>query len=60
MLPIRLPGNVFEKTLLPGEQFDVEPGGWLYLTAEMLGGCGWRAIDLLDRGESGCNRCRRA
>ncbi|HZT86696.1 MAG TPA: AIM24 family protein [Stellaceae bacterium] len=23
-------GNVFEKTLLDGEQFDVEPGGWLY------------------------------
>jgi uncharacterized protein (AIM24 family) len=23
-------GNVFEKTLAPGEQFDVEPGGWLY------------------------------
>lgn len=23
-------GNVFEKTLLEGEQFDVEPGGWLY------------------------------
>lgn len=23
-------GNVFEKTLGPGEQFDVEPGGWLY------------------------------
>lgn len=44
-------GNVFEKTLLPGEQFDVEPGGWLYkdptvaidtnyqgLTAGFLGG----------------------
>jgi uncharacterized protein (AIM24 family) len=23
-------GNVFEKTLMAGEQFDVEPGGWLY------------------------------
>ena len=23
-------GNVFEKVLLPGEQIDVEPGGWLY------------------------------
>jgi uncharacterized protein (AIM24 family) len=23
-------GNVFEKTLAPGEQFDVEPSGWLY------------------------------
>ncbi|MEO8394116.1 MAG: AIM24 family protein [Chloroflexota bacterium] len=23
-------GNVFEKTLAPGEQIDVEPGGWLY------------------------------
>lgn len=23
-------GNVFEKTLLPHEQIDVEPGGWLY------------------------------
>jgi uncharacterized protein (AIM24 family) len=23
-------GNVFEKTLAPGEQLDVEPGGWLY------------------------------
>jgi uncharacterized protein (AIM24 family) len=23
-------GNVFEKVLAPGEQFDVEPGGWLY------------------------------
>ena len=44
-------GNVFEKTLSPGEQLDVEPGGWLYkdpsvqietnyqgLTAGLLGG----------------------
>ena len=44
-------GNVFVKTLAPGEQFDVEPGGWLYkdpsvametnfqgLTAGFLGG----------------------
>jgi uncharacterized protein (AIM24 family) len=23
-------GNVFEKVLGPGEQFDVEPGGWVY------------------------------
>src|SRR5437870_6318900 len=23
-------GNVFEKTLAPHEQIDVEPGGWLY------------------------------
>ena len=23
-------GNVFEKVLVPGEQIDVEPGGWLY------------------------------
>ncbi|HZU12724.1 MAG TPA: AIM24 family protein [Chloroflexota bacterium] len=23
-------GNVFEKTLAAGEQFDVEPGGWVY------------------------------
>jgi uncharacterized protein (AIM24 family) len=23
-------GNVFEKTLAPGEQIEVEPGGWLY------------------------------
>jgi uncharacterized protein (AIM24 family) len=23
-------GNVFEKLLMPGEQIDVEPGGWLY------------------------------
>ncbi len=23
-------GNVFEKTLAPNEQIDVEPGGWLY------------------------------
>jgi uncharacterized protein (AIM24 family) len=23
-------GNVFEKMLAPGEQFDIEPGGWLY------------------------------
>jgi uncharacterized protein (AIM24 family) len=23
-------GNVFEKNLAPGEQIDVEPGGWLY------------------------------
>jgi uncharacterized protein (AIM24 family) len=23
-------GNVFEKTLMPGEQIDIEPGGWLY------------------------------
>jgi uncharacterized protein (AIM24 family) len=44
-------GNVFERTLGPGEQIDIEPGGWLYkepsvtmetnyqgLTAGMLGG----------------------
>ena len=44
-------GNVFEKTLLAGEQLDVEPGGWLHkdlsvamettyqgLTAGLLGG----------------------
>ena len=24
-------GNVFEKVLAPGEQIDVEPGGWLYM-----------------------------
>jgi uncharacterized protein (AIM24 family) len=23
-------GNVFEQTLAPGEQIDIEPGGWLY------------------------------
>ena len=23
-------GNVFEKVLAPGEQIDVEPGGWVY------------------------------
>ena len=23
-------GNVFEKVLEPGEQIDVEPGGWLF------------------------------
>ena len=23
-------GNVFEKVLAPGEQFDVEPGSWLF------------------------------
>jgi len=23
-------GNVFEKVLAPGEQIEVEPGGWLY------------------------------
>jgi uncharacterized protein (AIM24 family) len=23
-------GNVFEKVLAPGEQMDIEPGGWLY------------------------------
>jgi uncharacterized protein (AIM24 family) len=23
-------GNVFEQVLGPGEQFDVEPGGWIY------------------------------
>jgi uncharacterized protein (AIM24 family) len=23
-------GNVFEKVLAPGEQIDIEPGGWLY------------------------------
>jgi uncharacterized protein (AIM24 family) len=23
-------GNVFEKVLGPGEQIDIEPGGWLY------------------------------
>jgi len=26
-------GNVFEKDLAPGEQIDVEPGGWLYKEA---------------------------
>jgi uncharacterized protein (AIM24 family) len=25
-------GNVFEKVLAPGEQIDIEPGGWLYKT----------------------------
>jgi uncharacterized protein (AIM24 family) len=28
-------GNVFEKVLEPGEQIDVEPGGWLYKDAHM-------------------------
>ena len=23
-------GNVFEKVMAPGEQIDVEPGGWIY------------------------------
>jgi uncharacterized protein (AIM24 family) len=23
-------GNVFEVTLVPGEQIDIEPGGWIY------------------------------
>ena len=26
-------GNVFEKVLAPGEQIDIEPGGWLYKDA---------------------------
>ena len=26
-------GNVFEKVLEPGEQIDVEPGGWIYMDA---------------------------
>jgi uncharacterized protein (AIM24 family) len=28
-------GNVFEKVLGPGEQIDIEPGGWLYKTPGM-------------------------
>ena len=28
-------GNVFEKVLGPGEQIDVEPGGWLYKDASV-------------------------
>lgn len=28
-------GNVFEKVLAPGEQLDVEPGGWLYKDAQV-------------------------
>ena len=28
-------GNVFEKVLAPGEQIDVEPGGWLYKDASV-------------------------
>jgi uncharacterized protein (AIM24 family) len=28
-------GNVFEKTLAPGEVLDVEPGGWIYKSADM-------------------------
>lgn len=28
-------GNVFEKTLGPGEQIDVEPGGWIYRDASV-------------------------
>jgi len=28
-------GNVFEKTLTPGETLDVEPGGWLYRDASV-------------------------
>lgn len=28
-------GNVFEKVLAPGEQIDVEPGGWLYKDPEV-------------------------
>ncbi|MGZ3532838.1 MAG: AIM24 family protein [Vulcanimicrobiaceae bacterium] len=28
-------GNVFEKTLAPGEQLDVEPGGWLWKDANV-------------------------
>ena len=29
-------GNVFEKTLAPGESIDVEPGGWVYKSASMV------------------------
>ena len=29
-------GNVFEKTLAPGEQIDVEPGAWLYKDPSIL------------------------
>jgi uncharacterized protein (AIM24 family) len=28
-------GNVFEKTLAPGEAIDIEPGGWVYKTPAM-------------------------
>ncbi len=28
-------GNVFEKILAPGEQIDIEPGGWLYKDAQV-------------------------
>lgn len=28
-------GNVFEKVLAPGEQIDVEPGGWIYRDASV-------------------------
>lgn len=28
-------GNVFEKVLAPGEQIDIEPGGWLYKDAQV-------------------------
>jgi uncharacterized protein (AIM24 family) len=28
-------GNVFEKVLAPGEQIDIEPGGWLYKDASV-------------------------
>jgi uncharacterized protein (AIM24 family) len=28
-------GNIFEKVLDPGEQIDVEPGGWVYRDASV-------------------------
>ena len=40
-------GNVFEKTLGPGEQIDIEPGGWLYKDS------GVRMETVVDRLSSG-------
>ena len=31
-------GNVFEVTLAPGEQIDVEPGGWIYKDPSVIDG----------------------
>jgi uncharacterized protein (AIM24 family) len=40
-------GNVFEKTLAPGESIDIEPGGWLYMDVSV------RMESVVDRLTSG-------
>ena len=64
-------GNVFEKTLAPGEQIDVEPGGWIYrdesvrmdpqiygLRTGVFGGSGNSFLtDLQDLAASAFNPC---